>query len=374
MKGTNMIPKILSIVAAMILLLIAILAGGFWYLSTRPLYKPGMVSRGEALSAPLAPPAQPEGAQTWLVEEGIELAHFAEGSGRGVLVIHGGPGMPFTQPLSGLSPLASEYRFHYYDQRGCGESTRPFEHFESSNVYQNMQTLDRSLGLGAQIADIERIRRILGEESLILIGHSWGGFLASLYAAEFPENVAALILVSPANTLVMPQPETGSDLFASVRANLPAKRQAEFDAFMADYMDFNGLFDKSEDDLVAMNLKFGEFYVAVVDAAPKQSEDGAAAASPPLPEQGRPGGWMVWAQYISMGQRHDYRQALARVNAPVLVIHGADDLQSEAASRIYAEAFPNAQFAVIENAGHFSFEEQPEQFAQIVSEFLKKVK
>jgi pimeloyl-ACP methyl ester carboxylesterase len=75
-----------------------------------------------------------------------------------------------------------------------------------------------------------------------------------------------------------------------------------------------------------------------------------------------------------MGQRHDYSQALRTVNVPVLVIHGADDLQSESASRLYAEAFPNAEFAVIQNASHFSFEEQPEQFAQLVEEFIGNLK
>jgi len=59
---------------------------------------------------------------------------------------------------------------------------------------------------------------------------------------------------------------------------------------------------------------------------------------------------------------------------PVLVIHGANDLQSESASRQYAEAFPNAEFAVIENAGHFSFEEQTQQFADIVQKFLANQK
>jgi proline iminopeptidase len=234
-------------------------------------------------------------------------------------------------------------------------------------MFQNMQTLDQTLGLGAQIADIERIRQILGEEKLILIGHSWGGFLASLYAAEFPEHVNALILVSPANMLVMPQPEADSDLFASVRAELPADQQAEFDTFMDEYMDFNRLFEKSEADLVAMNEKFGEYYISIMDMDLKTAETD-------LPEQGHPGGWMVWAQYVSMGQRHDYRPALAQVEVPVLVIHGADDLQSEAASRMYADAFPNAEFIVIQEASHFSFEEQPEKFALIVAELLDRVK
>jgi proline iminopeptidase len=353
--------KLLLIVIGAVLLVAAAAVGGLWYLSTQPMYKPGMVSREENLSAPLSPPEQPEGTETWLVEPGIELVHFAAGTGRNVLVIHGGPGMPFSEPATGLEPLTGDYRFHYYSQRGCGGSTRPIDRFESKNMYENMQTLDRTLGLGAQIADIERIRRILGDEELILVGHSWGGFLASLYAAEFPEHVATLVLVAPANVLVMPQPEADSDLFASVRAGLPPDEQAEFDAFIEEYMDFNALFDKSEDELVAMNEQFGEYYVQVI---------GTEAESGEMPQQERPGGWMVWAGYVSMGRRYDLRPTLDGVSAPVLVIHGTDDLQSEAASRLYADAYPNAVFTVIPEAGHFPFEQQPETFAEAVSDFL----
>jgi proline iminopeptidase len=354
--------KILMIVAGALLFVILLAAGGFWYMSTQPLYKPGMVRDGNNLNAPLTPPEQQANSETWLVEPGIELHHFAVGEGRNVLVIHGGPGLPFLEPMSGLEPLTGEFKFHYYDQRGCGESTRPVDQFESQNMYENMMTLDKTLGLGAQIADIERIRRILGDDKLILIGHSWGGFLASLYAAEFPEHVEALILISPANMLVMPQPDADSDLFTIVRENLPADQQAGFDEFMSEYMDFNALFQKSEEDLVAMNEQFGEYYIQVVDV-PAQ-----------MPQQGKSGGWMVWAQYVSMGQQHDYRAALKDVTAPVLVIHGANDLQSEAASRLYQEAFPNAEFIVIENASHFSFEEQPDEFAKIVMGFLSALK
>jgi pimeloyl-ACP methyl ester carboxylesterase len=83
---------------------------------------------------------------------------------------------------------------------------------------------------------------------------------------------------------------------------------------------------------------------------------------------------MVWAMYISMGRRHDYRDALQDVRAPVLVIHGADDLQTEEASRAYAQAFPNAQFEVIDGATHFAFEEQPETFAQVIGQFLESLR
>ncbi len=353
--------KILLILAGVVVLIVLAAAGLFWYTSTQPLYRPGMVREGQNLRAPLTPPAQTSNLNYWQVEPDIRLYHFAKGTGRNVLIVHGGPGMPFREAMLGLEPLASEYRFHYYDQRGCGQSTRLIDRFDSKNTYANMTLLDQTYGLGAQIADIERIRQLLGDEKLILIGHSWGGFLASLYAAEFPERVESLILISPANSLVMPQPDKESDLFASVRARLPESELAAYDAFIKDYFDFNKLFTRSEADLLAMDAKFGEYYLSVIDVPAGQ-----------MIQQGEPGGWMTWGMYVSMGQRHDYRDGLRKVTAPVLVIHGAKDLQSEAATRLYSDTFPNAQFATIKDAGHFSFQEKPAEFATLVANFLHR--
>jgi proline iminopeptidase len=350
--------KLPLVVGLILLTLLALGGGAMWWFSTQPLYRPGMVRAMQNLRSPLAPPAQTGDPDFWQVEADIRLYHFAQGDGRNVLIIHGGPGLPFRQPLTGLEPLTGEYRFHYYDQRGCGKSTRPFDRFESSNMYANMTSLDQTLGLGAQIADIERLRQILGDEKLILIGHSWGGFLASLYAAEFPERVEALILVSPATVLVMPQEE--ADLFDTVRQRLPEDQRTEFEAFMKDYMDFNKLFTRSEADLIALDEKFGRYYISVVEIPADK-----------MVQQGEPGGWMNWGMYISMGQRHDYRSALKQVTVPVLVLHGVDDLQSEAASRQYADLFPNARFLVLPDASHFAFVEQPEAFAEAVGDFFR---
>jgi proline iminopeptidase len=353
--------KTLIIIGLVLVLIIAAGTGGFWWMTQQPLYRPGMVRAGENLRSPLTPPAQSSDKEYWQVEKDIQLYHFAEGSGRNVLIIHGGPGMPYREPLLGLKPLTGTYQFHYYDQRGCGKSTRPFDRFTSQNMYDNMTLLDKTLGLGAQIADIERIRQILGEEKLIIIGHSWGGFLATLYASEFPERVEKLILISPANTLVMPQPDAESDLFASVRAKLPQDQLAEYDAFIKDYFDFNKLFTRSDSELVAMDEKFGKYYISVADMPTGDQQV----------KQGEPGGWMTWGMYVSMGQRYDHRVLLKKVTAPVLVIHGADDLQSEPATRLYSDNFPNATFVVIKNAGHFSFQQKPEEFASLVTDFLR---
>lgn len=349
--------KMLMLIIGLVLAVLVVAGVFLWYSMGKPLYEPGMVSGGKNLRAPLTPPEQLHDGNFWQVEEDIRLHHFSTGAGRGVLVVHGGPGYPHVKPWLGLAPLTDSYRFHYYDQRGCGQSTRPFDKFSSTNYYENMTTLDQTLGIGAQVADIERIRRILGEERLIIIGHSFGAFLASLYAAEFPERVEALILVAPADLLVMPQKDGG--LFEQVGSRLPKELQEEYAAYLEDYLDFQNIFSKSEADLKELHQEFGKYYQAVTEA--------------PIPEQGDPGGWMVWAMYFSMGKRHDYRRALKDVEVPVLVIHGADDLQTAERSRIYTDAFPNASFHVIENAGHFPFHDQPERFSVVIDEFLSEL-
>ncbi|MEM7535928.1 MAG: alpha/beta hydrolase [Chloroflexota bacterium] len=330
----------------------------FWYSMGQPLYQPGMVSAADTLRGPLTPPAQTAGDDFWLVEPNIQLHHFAQGEGRNVLIIHGGPGQPYREAWSGLDALADDYQFHYYAQRGAGRSTRPIDTFESKNYYQNMMSLEKTLGLPAQLADIERIRQILGEEKLIIIGHSFGAFQAALYAAEFPEHVEALVLVTPAPLLLMPMEVSG--LFDSIEKLLPDAMQADYQAWYKQYFDFGNIFSRSDAELVALNDEFARYYVAAT-----------GDADTPLPEAGQAGGWMVHAMYFSMGQRHDYRPAMDVVKAPVLVVHAADDFQTEEASRTYLEALPHAEFAVIEGAGHMVFNDQPEMFAKVVGAFLQ---
>jgi proline iminopeptidase len=349
--------RIALIIVAVVVVLVAVGAGVMWYFMSQPLYQPGMVRQGKNLRAPLAPPAQTAGDGLWQVESDIQLHYFAAGQGRPVLIVHGGPGIPYTQPWKGLAPLTDRYRFYYYDQRGCGQSSRPIDAFASKNYYANMTRLDQTLGLGAQIADIERIRQILGQEKLILIGHSFGGMIASLYAAEFPERVETLILIAPAETLIMPPPSGG--LFEQVRQRLPADQLPAYDAYLKRYLNYQNLFSESEKSLAELNAEFVPYYELALP--------GAA-----LPAEGDPGGWMVQAIYLGMGTRHDYRPALTAVTAPALVLHGAGDLQPEAASRLYADALPNARFQVIPGATHFMFEEQPAAFAEAVGAFLAK--
>jgi proline iminopeptidase len=355
------IKKMTLAIAALVVLALAVVAGVvFWTLMNRPLYQPGMVRSGENLAAPLAPPPQGQDANRWDVEPGIALHHFSVGAGDNVLVVHGGPGKPTIEPWPGLATLADKHRFIYYDQRGCGRSTRPIDKFDASNFVANVKTLDRALGLGAQIADIERIRRLLGNDKLVLIGHSFGGFLAALYAAEFPQHVKALILVAPADVLVMPQ--QGRGFFGEVEDRVPPSMKAEYTNFLKRYLDYGSIFSKSEAELVALNGEFDRYYLAATQ--------GQGVAMPGARDPQSSGGWMVHAMYLSMGRRHDYRDALKSIVAPVLVIHGAKDLQPESASRGYVDVIAGAKLTVLPNAWHFPFVDQATAFADAIGSFL----
>ncbi|MGE4327441.1 MAG: prolyl aminopeptidase [Pseudodonghicola sp.] len=96
-----------------------------------------------------------------------------------VVVLHGGPG-------GGCSPAMRRYfdpkiyRVIMFDQRGCGRS-RPHASVKDNTTWH-------------LVADIERIRTLLGIEAWAVFGGSWGATLSLIYAQTHPDRVTHLIL------------------------------------------------------------------------------------------------------------------------------------------------------------------------------------
>lgn len=99
--------------------------------------------------------------------------------GKPVVVLHGGPGGGISPFLRRLHDPES-YRIVLFDQRGCGQSSPRAELRENT-------TWDL-------VADIERLRELLGIERWQVVGGSWGSTLALAYAETHPTRVAELIL------------------------------------------------------------------------------------------------------------------------------------------------------------------------------------
>lgn len=93
--------------------------------------------------------------------------------------LHGGPG-------GGLSPSQrrafdpARYDVLLFDQRGCGRSV-PFAGLEHNTTWD-------------LVADIEKLREMVGVERWLVFGGSWGSALALAYAETHPERVSELVL------------------------------------------------------------------------------------------------------------------------------------------------------------------------------------
>jgi proline iminopeptidase len=102
-----------------------------------------------------------------------------------VLLLHGGPGVPdYLQDLAELlihnNIAASVVCF---DQRGVGKSL--------------LLPGGRGITMDLILDDIDAIKKTYDLQKIHLVGHSWGGILAQLYAEKAPESVSSMLLFSP---------------------------------------------------------------------------------------------------------------------------------------------------------------------------------
>ncbi len=131
-------------------------------------------------TSPLFPPIEPFATHMLEVGDGHTLYVEQCGNPHGlpVVVLHGGPG-------SGCSPKSRQrfdptlYHIVCFDQRGCGRSV-PLGKLEA-NTTQHLMT------------DIETIRQLVGVESWVVYGTSWGSTLALAYAQAYPERVRGIV-------------------------------------------------------------------------------------------------------------------------------------------------------------------------------------
>lgn len=339
------------ITAGLGLVALVLVAGGalfaFRWLIGRPMFTPGSVAAHVAARGESFDPLPSGSDDRWQVTPGVALYHdsFGEG-GEHVLFVHGGPALPPGARPRALEALARTHRVHLFHQRGCGASTRPFAQAPVGTLVEQLAAIEGTLGLAEQLADLERVRRALGQQRVVLVGHSFGGLVAALYAAEFPDHVSGLVLVSPAPLHVMPLPP---DLFTTVRARLAERGDtaalSAYDAYLQRYFDVPAAVALDEAALSRLYGGFREFYASAT-GAPAGVNDGDA------------GGFATLATYLSLGQRHDWRAALGGIRAPTVVVHGRGDLTPEAHTRSFADAIPGARVEVVD-AAHFALEEAP---------------
>jgi len=264
---------------------------------------------------------------------GVSLFERRVGQGPPAVVLHGGPGADHGYLLPGFDALAVGRQLVYYDQRGGGRSP---------------VARDVPVGWREQVADLDALRQAWGLERLPLLGYSWGGLLAQLYATEHPGRVERLALVCPA-----PSWRAARDEFErrftelTLAPELVAERLA---------LRESGLRDR---DPRAYERRLFELAVVPYFHDPAKARELTAFRVVERTQQ------EVWR---SLGD-YDLRPSLRRLRVPAFVLHGEDDPIPIEASRETA-ALMGAEFHTLDRCGHCPHVERLEDFRRLLDAFL----
>ncbi|KAJ2701842.1 hypothetical protein FB645_004515 [Coemansia sp. IMI 203386] len=97
---------------------------------------------------------------------------------------------------------ADGWNIYSIDWLGMGRSSRP------TYTSKRAETEDERVA-GAEsffVESLEEWRKRMGLEKMTLCGHSFGGYMSTLYALKYPERVEKLVLISP---IGVPKPPEG---------------------------------------------------------------------------------------------------------------------------------------------------------------------
>lgn len=139
-----------------------------------------------ALSAKIArayPPrgrfAEVAGAKIHYVEMGPDKPE-----GAAIVLVHGASGNAGDMAASLMPELAKRHRVIAFDRPGHGWSERP--------------NLPNMTSPTEQARILHAVLEKLGVEKPVLLGHSWGGAVATAYALEFPQALSGLLVLAGA--------------------------------------------------------------------------------------------------------------------------------------------------------------------------------
>ncbi|HEV8455083.1 MAG TPA: alpha/beta fold hydrolase [Gemmatimonadales bacterium] len=264
---------------------------------------------------------------------GVEIFERRIGSGPPAVTLHGGPGAHHDYLLPGFDALAHDRELIYYDQRGGGQSQVPRE---------------TPVGWREQAADLEELRRQWGLETLTIIGYSWGGLLAQLYATEFPQRVGRLALVSPAPAWREMRLEFERRFAERNLAPALQQQRAELRA--------SALREKNPEEYAQR--------VFELSVAPYFYDPARARDLTPFRVTGRTQ-QEVWS---SLGN-YDLRPALAGLDVPAIVLQGEDDPIPLEATRTVARLL-KAELHLLPRCGHVPYIEAHEEFVRLLEGFL----
>ena len=252
-----------------------------------------------------------------------------------LLAIHGGPGTDHTLFRPYLDPLTRVAMVVLLDLPGHGRSA---------------PRQDQDYSLTGMAESIEDVRAELGVPRVILLGHSYGGFLSLTYALAHPEHLAGMVLVGTAPS------------FEFRAESLEVARQRGTPAIL-DALD--RLWEDRLPDTAAFHRAWREVQPLYFHRLPVAEAQRLADRATYTLETRR--------QIIPTLRDYDVRGRLREINIPALVLVGRHDwITSVAQAQELAARLPRSRLVIFEKSGHNPFVEEQEAFLATVGSWIEE--
>ena len=272
---------------------------------------------------------------------GLDIYYRIFGEGTTILVLGGGPGDNSNRYITLCELLSENFQCILVDQRGAGISAP--EVYDSSTI-----SVDLTL------KDFEVLREHLGLKEWVVLGFSYGGYLASLYVNHYPSSVSHLILLESIGL--------NTDVFAYFKDNINSNLLPS-DLEVSKYWSDSVRVTKDPHHALVEQIRSwmpGYFYdrkkSLIVSETMKDSDFNFEV-----------GQW-IWNDITKNDL--DLTKMKSNFNKPVLILHGRQDPVGESVPQLLKEYYKNSKLIFIEKAGHYSWIEQPDKVHLSVEVFL----
>lgn len=308
----------------------------------------------------------------WRMEDGYRIAYTqiegdAANTNPSIIFLHGGPGgYIHSSIINQMKEVAQKgYDVYLYDQVGSGLSDR--------------LPKPRDYSFEKHLKDLnEIVNSKIKANRVILIGHSFGGILATHYAANYPGKIDKLILSSPGD--LQPYRTNVDGTVTDMNKLYPKPPQYQFKKPIE-------VFEQTEKDFLqprivmsmvcalAFNFKWAsdkEFDDYTNTMASQFTKGMVANPKNIKPEEGGAGGYSHgFSNYY--GNLEDVRAKLKQLHIPTLVMQGQYDQGDYSTVYEYADLL-KGEYKFIENAGHIIWWDKPGEYNQTIMNFLDNKK
>lgn len=273
--------------------------------------------------------------------KGVKIYYKLYGEGIPLLIINGGPGMNSNGFEGFANELSKDFMVILFDQRGTGKSTL-------SKVDETTITMD------LMVEDMEALRNHLSLKSWHVLGHSFGGLLASLYATKHPECIDKLVYSSSG----------GLDLgfLSYINDEINAKLSSENIKNLALWSQKINAGDTTYHARYQRGLALAPAYVYNKKFVP-QLADRLTQGNTTINQ-------LVFKDLNKIN--YNCNKELLSFTKPVLIIQGNKDIIREETALNAKKTFQNATMLILPNCGHYGWLDQPLEYLNSIKGFLNE--